>query len=222
MTRRFVLALDQGTTSTRCLVFDSQGQMVSIAQLEHHQHYPQPGWVEHDALEIWALARRVILQALSDVEAEAAEVVGLGITNQRETTVIWDRTTGIPVHRAIVWQDTRTADLLARFAAEMPEAEIRSRTGLPLATYFSAPKVRWLLEARPELREGLESGRLVFGTIDTWLVWNMTGGVHGGRHLTDATNASRTMLMDLDSLSWDPELLALARLPAVALPEIVP
>jgi glycerol kinase len=220
--RRLVLALDSGTTSTRCLVFDAQGQMVSIAQREHHQHYPQPGWVEHDALEIWALAQKVVLQALADVGAGPAEVVGLGITNQRETTVVWDRTTGVPVHRAIVWQDTRTADLLTTFAAELGEAEIRARTGLPLATYFSAPKIRWLVEADPALQDGLATGRLLFGTIDTWLVWNMTGGVRGGQHLTDPTNASRTMLMDLDTVAWDPELLALARLPAAAVPEIRP
>jgi len=220
VTARYVAALDQGTTSTRCMLFDREGRMVSLAQREHRQHYPRSGWVEHDAAAIWGIVRRILPQALADAGADADQVVGLGITNQRETTVIWDRHTGTPVHNAIVWQDTRTADLLPQIAAELDPATIQARCGLPLVTYFSGPKLRWLLEQDESLQERAERGDLLFGTMDSWLVWNLTGGVDGGLHVTDVTNASRTMLMNLETLDWDDQLLACMRVPRVMLPEI--
>lgn len=219
---RYVAALDQGTTSTRCMLFDREGRMVSLAQREHHQHYPRAGWVEHDPLEIWDIVCRVMPEALADAGASADQVVGLGITNQRETTVVWDRHTGRPVHNAIVWQDTRSSAVLPAVAADMAEAEIQDRSGLPLVTYFSGPKVRWLLDSSPSLRKRAERGDLLFGTMDSWLVWNLTGGVSGGAHVTDVTNASRTMLMNLGTLDWDPELLAAMRVPRAMLPSIRP
>ncbi|MFE6508219.1 glycerol kinase GlpK [Nocardioides sp. NPDC057767] len=219
---RYVAALDQGTTSTRCMLFDREGRMVSLAQREHHQHYPRAGWVEHDPMEIWDIVRRVVPEALADAGASPSQVVGLGITNQRETTVVWDRHTGRPVHNAIVWQDTRSSAVLPAVAADMDEAEIQARSGLPLVTYFSGPKVRWLLDSSPSLRSRAERGDLMFGTMDSWLVWNLTGGVSGGAHVTDVTNASRTMLMNLGTLDWDPELLAAMRVPRAMLPAIRP
>ncbi|MEU6133313.1 glycerol kinase GlpK [Nocardioides sp. NPDC047086] len=222
----YVAALDQGTTSTRCMLFDREGRMVSLAQREHHQHYPRAGWVEHDPMEIWDIVCRVLPEALADAGASVDQVVGLGITNQRETTVVWDRHTGRPVHHAIVWQDTRSSSVLPAVAADMPEEEIQARSGLPLVTYFSGPKVRWLLDSSPSLRERAERGDLLFGTMDSWLVWNLTGGpangTSGGVHVTDVTNASRTMLMNLGTLDWDPELLAAMRVPRAMLPEIRP
>jgi glycerol kinase len=220
MTARYVAALDQGTTSTRCMLFDHEGRMVSLAQQEHRQHYPRAGWVEHDPAEIWRIVRRIIPQALDDAGVQPTQVVGLGITNQRETTVVWDRHTGEPVHNAIVWQDTRTADLLPHIADEIDPQEIQSRSGLPLVTYFSGPKLRWLLEGDEALRERAERGDLLFGTMDTWLTWNLTGGRNGGVHVTDVTNASRTMLMNLETLDWDDQLLACMRVPRQTLPEI--
>ncbi len=222
MTSHYVAALDQGTTSTRCIVYDRQGRLVAVAQREHRQFYPRPGWVEHDAAEIWDVVRRVVPEALADAGVDSGQVVGLGVTNQRETTVVWDRHTGKPVSRAIVWQDTRTAALLPDIAAELSEEEIKARSGLPLASYFSGSKLRWLLEQDPALRERAETGDLLFGTMDSWLVWNLTGGVDGGRHVTDATNASRTMLMNLETLDWDDDLLSCMRVPRSMLPEIVP
>lgn len=221
MTARFVAALDQGTTSTRCILFDQRGRMVSVAQREHRQHYPRAGWVEHDASEIWNIVQRILRQALSDVGAQPDQVLGLGITNQRETTVVWDRHTGEPVHRAIVWQDTRTADVLDEIALELPGKRVQEISGLPLVPYFSGAKLRWLLDRDENLRRRAERGEVLFGTIDTWLVWNLTGGVDGGRHVTDVTNASRTMMMNLETLDWDEELLNLLRVPRVMLPEIV-
>ncbi len=220
MTARYVAALDQGTTSTRCMLFDREGRMVSHAQKEHRQHYPRSGWVEHDAAEIWRIVRRIVPQALADAGVEPTQVVGLGITNQRETTVVWDRHTGEPVHNAIVWQDTRTADLLPKIAADLDPQEIQARCGLPLVTYFSGPKLRWLLEWDELLRERAERGDLLFGTMDTWLAWNLTGGTAGGLHVTDVTNASRTMLMNLQTLDWDDRLLESMRVPRAMLPEI--
>ncbi|OKH65356.1 glycerol kinase [Mycobacterium sp. SWH-M1] len=220
MTARYVAALDQGTTSTRCMLFDREGRMVSLAQKEHRQHYPRAGWVEHDATEIWGIVRRIVPQALADAGVEPEQVVGLGITNQRETTVVWDRHTGKPVHNAIVWQDTRTADLLPKIAAHLDPQEIQARCGLPLVTYFSGPKLRWLLERDESLRDRSARGDLLFGTIDTWLVWNLTGGTSGGLHVTDVTNASRTMLMNLETLEWDDRLLEAMQVPRVMLPEI--
>lgn len=222
MTERYVAALDQGTTSSRCLLFDGQGRLVSLAQRQHHQHFPQSGWVEHDALEIWEIVRRLVPEALSNAGAAPEQVVALGVTNQRETTVVWDRHTGRPVAPAIVWQDTRTAELLQSLCENLDAATVYERTGLPAATYFSGPKLRWILDSDPSLRDRAERGDLLFGTMDTWLVWNLTGGVDGGLHVTDVTNASRTMLMDLRTLSWDPELLACMGVPAAMLPEIRP
>ena len=217
-----VAALDQGTTSTRCMLFDAGGQMVSIAQREHRQYFPQPGWVEHDAAEIWSIACKVISLALRDADVEPAQLAAIGVTNQRETTVVWDRHTGVPVQRAIVWQDTRTALMLPELAAQLDPAVVQKRTGLPLATYFSGPKLRWILAAHPELADRAVSGDLLFGTMDSWIVWNLTGGAQGGAHLTDVTNASRTLMMDLETLQWDPELLEWLGIPAAMLPEIRP
>jgi len=231
VTERYVAALDQGTTSTRCMLFDRQGRLVSIAQREHHQYFPRPGWVEHDAAEIWSIVRKVVPQALTDAGVDASQVVALGVTNQRETTVIWNRHTGVPIGRAIVWQDTRTSGLLARMATEIDPADVLARTGLPMATYFSGPKLRWLLDRDQELRPAAERGDLLFGTMDCWITWNLTGGPGGGAagpasppglHVTDVTNASRTMLMDLETLDWDDDLLALCGVPRAMLPQIRP
>ena len=226
-TQRLVAALDQGTTSTRCMLFDRRGRMVSIAQREHQQFYPHPGWVEHDAAEIWSIVRRIVPQALDDAGVSPAEVVALGVTNQRETSVLWNRHTGVPVGRAIVWQDTRTTEVLARFADRIGAATIGERTGLPLANYFSAAKLRWMLDRDPSVAAAAESGDLLFGTMDSWITWNLSGGPGGagqpaGAHVTDVTNASRTMLMNLDTLDWDDRLLAAMDIPRVVLPEIRP
>ncbi len=222
MKGRYVAALDQGTTSTRCMLFDSHGQMIALTQREHRQYYPRPGWVEHDAAEIWDIVREILPRTLQDAGVGAEQVVGLGITNQRETTVVWDRHTGAPAHRAVVWQDVRTAELLPTVVEGLGAATVQERTGLPLSTYSSGPKLRWLLENDASLRARADRGDLLFGTIDTWLAWNLTGGVDGGQHVTDPTNASRTMLMDLDTLDWDEELLAAMRVPRAMLPTIVP
>ncbi len=219
---RYVAALDQGTTSTRCILFDEHGRLVSVAQKQHRQYYPQPGWVEHDAAEIWGITKLVVAQALSDAEATADDVAALGITNQRETVVLWDRFTGVPVNRAIVWQDTRTASLLPRIERALGADEIRQKTGLPLVNYFSGPKMMWMLENVPGLRHRAEAGDILFGTMDCWLTWNLTGGVDGGIHVTDVTNASRTMLMNLRTLDWDPDLLTAMSVPPSMLPTIRP
>ena len=218
MTASYVAAIDQGTTSTRCLLFDHQGRMVSVAQRQHHQSYPRPGWVEHDAEEIWQITCELVPQALADAGVTPDQVAGLGVTNQRETTVVWDRATGRPVAPAIVWQDTRTSGHLDELTGHLDEAELTRRTGLPLSPYPSGPKLRWILDSDPAIRERAERGELLFGTMDTWLVWKLTGGLH----VTDATNASRTLMMDLETLTWDPELLEAMRVPAAMLPEIRP
>ena len=220
MVQRYVMSIDQGTTSTRCILFDARGRLVSVAQREHQQHFPRPGWVEHDAAEIWRNVSRIVPQALADAGATAGQVAGLGIANQRETTVLWDRRTGVPIGRAIVWQDTRTDGMLDQLAREPGAERVRELCGLPLATYFSAPRLRWLLERTPGLRERAERGEVLFGTIETWLIWNLTGGAEGGVHVTDVTNASRTMLMNLRTLSWDDELLEFFDVPRAMLPEI--
>jgi glycerol kinase len=220
MTERYVAALDQGTTSTRCILFDQHGRMVALAQREHRQYYPRSGWVEHDATEIWRAVQRVLPQALANGGVDADQVLALGITNQRETTVVWDRRTGIPAYHAIVWQDTRTTELLRPIEAELGADDILDRSGLPLVTYFSGPRLRWLLEGDRELRARADRGDLLFGTMDSWLVWNLTGGADGGVHVTDVTNASRTMMMNLETLDWDDELLAAMRVPRSMLPEI--
>jgi glycerol kinase len=217
---RYVGAIDQGTTSTRLIVFDAGGGIVSVAQREHAQIMPQPGWVEHDAGEIWTNTRAVIAEALEKRGLAPSALAAVGITNQRETTVLWDRATGQPVHNALVWMDTRTDQLVAEFAADGGQDRLRGKTGLPLATYFSALKLKWLLDTVPRARERAAAGELLFGNIDTWLAWNLTGGVGGGIHITDVTNASRTQLMDLATLDWDDEILALFDIPRACLPAI--
>ena len=221
MPARYLAAIDQGTTSTRFMVFDHAGRIVTTAQQEHQQVYPRPGWVEHDAQEIWQCVRAVIAAGLQDGRVTPHDIVALGVTNQRETTVVWDRKTGEPLCNAIVWQDTRTHDLCKRFATQGVEPWLRARVGLPLATYFSGPKLTWILENIPGVRVKAEKGDALFGTIDTWLIWNLTGGVRGGIHVTDVTNASRTMLMDLRTLEWDEEILRLFNIPRAMLPEIL-
>ncbi|MEU8529393.1 MULTISPECIES: glycerol kinase GlpK [Streptomyces] len=220
MTDSYVAAIDQGTTSSRCIVFDQDGAIVAVDQREHEQIFPRPGWVEHDAAEIWERVQGVVAGALERAGLRADQLSALGITNQRETTVLWDRATGRPVHHAIVWQDTRTAALCAELGGADGQDRFRDATGLPLASYFSGPKAAWLLDKVPGLRERAERGEIAFGTIDTWLIWNLTGGVDGGVHVTDVTNASRTMLMNLERLEWDPEILDAMRIPAAILPEI--
>ncbi|MDH3261003.1 MAG: glycerol kinase GlpK [Acidimicrobiia bacterium] len=218
----YVGALDQGTTSTRFMVFNHSGQVVSAYQEEHKQIFPQPGWVEHDAAEIWDRSRLVIDKGLERGGLRPSDLVSVGITNQRETVVVWERSTGKPIHNAIVWQDTRTAGLCNELAAQGGPDRFRSQTGLPLATYFSGPKVSWLLDHLEGARSRAESGELLFGTIDSWELWNLTGGPSGGRHLTDVTNASRTLLMNLATLDWDDDLLGAVGVPRAMLPEIHP
>ncbi|MFC5746534.1 glycerol kinase GlpK [Actinomadura rugatobispora] len=220
MTERYVMSIDQGTTSTRCILFDHRGRLVSVAQREHRQHFPKPGWVEHDALEIWRNLERIAPEALAQAGAAPAQIAAVGIANQRETTVLWDRLTGIPIGRAIVWQDTRTDALVEEMARTPGSDLVPERTGLPLATYFSAPRVRWLLDHVPGLRERAERGEVLFGTMESWLIWNLTGGVDGGVHVTDVTNAGRTLLMDLKTLDWDDELLAFFGVPRAMLPTV--
>ena len=213
-----VLALDQGTTSSRALVFDEAGTVLAVAQREFRQIYPRPGWVEHDPLEIWESQRDVAREALAAVAA--GDIAAIGITNQRETVILWERATGRPVANAIVWQDRRTADGCERLAREGLTPLFRYKTGLVLDPYFSGTKLAWLLDNVPGARAEAEAGRLAFGTVDTWLIWNLTGGPHGGRHVTDASNASRTLLYDLRSGDWDDELLAALRIPRAVLPEV--
>jgi glycerol kinase len=215
VTHEYVAAIDQGTTSSRCIVFDADGTVVSVAQREHRQIFPRPGWVEHDAEEIWANVEFVIREALAVESITADQIAAVGITNQRETTLVWERDSGRPVHHAIVWQDTRTEAQLRRFDAAFGEKNFRERTGLPLAEYFAGSKLAWLLENVDGLRERADRGEVLFGTMDSWLIWKLTG-----RHLTDVTNASRTLLMNLQTLDWDPEILAALDLPAAMLPEI--
>ncbi|MCA9965219.1 MAG: glycerol kinase GlpK [Anaerolineales bacterium] len=218
----YVAAIDQGTTSTRCMIFDRSGSVVSIDQKEHQQIYPQPGWVEHDALEIWQRTEEVIRGAMGKTAVSPHEIAAIGITNQRETTLVWDRHTGKPYYNAIVWQDTRTDKICAALAKEGGQDRFRARVGLPLATYFSGPKIRWILDNVPGVAEAAERGDAIFGNMDTWLIWNLTGGINGGSHVTDVTNASRTMLMNLQTLDWDDEILSIMGIPAAMLPRIVP
>ena len=213
-------ALDQGTTSTRFMVFDHHGQVVAVDQKEHEQIYPKPGWVEHDANEIWERSQEVIQGALSKADLSASDLAAVGITNQRETTLVWDRNTGEPVHNAIVWQDTRTDQICNELAADGGQDRFRAKVGLPIATYFSGPKVKWILDNVEGARARAEAGDLVFGNIDSWCIWNLTGGTNGGVHVTDVTNASRTMLMDLATLAWDDGILATMGIPKSMLPEI--
>ncbi|MCC3326555.1 glycerol kinase GlpK [Nocardia abscessus] len=222
MKQRYVLAIDQGTTSTRCILFDQRARLVGVAQRPHRQHHPQPGWAEQDALEIWRNVERIVPQALRDSGVTADRIVALGIANQRETTVVWDRRTGTPIGRAIVWQDMRTEELVGELERKPGADRIRERCGLPLAGYFAAPRLRWMLDSVPGLRERAERGEVLFGTMETWLIWNLTGGPDGGLHRTDVTNASRTLLMNLSTLSWDDELLEFFGIPARMLPRIQP
>lgn len=218
---KYIGAIDQGTTSTRCIVFDQAGTIVASAQKEHAQIYPQPGWVEHAPLEIARNTQEVIAGALATAKLDARQLVALGITNQRETTVIWDRRSGEPLHNALVWQDTRVDPLVAYYATEGGKDRFRATTGLPLASYFSGLKLKWLLDNVPGARAKAHAGDLLFGTVDTWLLWNLTGGARGGLHVTDVTNASRTQLMCLESLQWDDELLRIFDIPRAVLPRIV-
>jgi glycerol kinase len=217
---KYSAALDQGTTSSRAMIFDHGGQVVAVSQKEHEQIYPKPGWVEHDPKEVWARCQEVIDEAMEAAGASRDDIAALGITNQRETAVVWDRTTGEPIHNAIVWQDTRTDKLVEELGGEVGADRFRDTVGLPLATYFSSPKVRWILDNVDGAREKAEAGDLVFGNMDTWCLWNLTGGVDGGLHITDVTNASRTMLMDLKTLSWDESIADAIGVPMSMLPEI--
>lgn len=217
---RYTAAIDQGTTSTRFIVFDEHGSIIAVDQKEHRQIFPQPGWVEHDALEIWQRTREVIQGALQKFPITPADISAVGITNQRETTVVWNRFTGQPYGNAIVWQDTRTAELCTELAQNGGQDRFRPLVGLPLATYFSGPKIRWMLDHTPDLQVAAERGEALFGNIDTWLVWNLTGGPRGGLHITDVTNASRTMLMNINTLDWDSSILDLLGIPRSMLPTI--
>ncbi|WP_067535115.1 glycerol kinase GlpK [Nocardia crassostreae] len=218
---RYVAAIDQGTTSTRAMIFDHAGTVIAVDQREHTQIFPRAGWVEHDPAEIWENTRAVVAGALAKGDLTAADIAAVGITNQRETTVVWDRATGEPVYNAIVWQDTRTdriADELGQLGGG--QERYRDKTGLPLATYFSGPKIKWILDNVEGARERAEAGELAFGNMDTWILWNMTGGTDGGVHATDPTNASRTLLMDLETLQWDAEIAAEMTVPLSLLPDI--
>jgi glycerol kinase len=216
---KHVVAIDQGTTSTRAIVFNHAGSVVATGQLEHEQVFPRAGWVEHDPAEIWANTREVIGQALSRADITRHDVVAVGVTNQRETAVVWDRATGEPIYNAIVWQDTRTQPIVDRLA-DGDVNRYRQKTGLPLSTYFAGTKIVWILENVEGARERAEKGELLFGTTDTWVIWNLSGGPDGGEHVTDVTNASRTLLMDLETLDWDDELLAAFDIPRSMLPRI--
>lgn len=215
-------AIDQGTTSSRFIIFDEFGGIASVAQKEHAQIFPQPGWVEHDPAEILRNVRATIAEALIDAGLRTADLAAVGITNQRETTVLWNRRTGQPLHNAIVWQDTRVSDAVAALAWDGGPDRLRTSTGLPLASYFSALKLQWLLDNVPDARVLAEQGEALFGTIDSYLLWSLTGGPDGGLHLTDVTNASRTQLFDIMTLAWSPDLLDLFRVPPACLPRIVP
>jgi glycerol kinase len=217
---KYVLAIDQGTTSSRAIVFDKAGSIISTGQLEHEQILPQAGWVEHDPKEIWDNTREAIGQALSKANITRHDIEAVGITNQRETAVVWDKNTGVPVYNAIVWQDTRTQPIVDRLAADGGVDRFKAKVGLPLATYFSGTKIVWILENVEGARAKADAGDLLFGTTDSWVLWNLTGGIEGGVHATDVTNASRTMFMDLQTLQWDDEILSLFDVPKSMLPEI--
>jgi glycerol kinase len=218
---KYIAAIDQGTTSTRCMIFDHNGMVISSAQKEHQQIYPAPGWVEHDPLEIWECTQEVIKGAISGKQIGNGIISAIGITNQRETSIIWDKYTGKPFYNAIVWQDTRTKDICDTLTAEESQDRFRDKVGLPLATYFSGPKIKWLLESIDGIREAARGGQALFGNIDSWLIWWLTGGPNGGAHVTDVTNASRTMLMNLKTLQWDEEILGILNIPKNILPRIV-
>lgn len=212
---KYILSIDQGTTSTRCILFDHGGHIVSIDQKEHQQIYPKPGWVEHDALEIWENTQEVIHGALKKANATSTDIAAIGITNQRETALVWEKDTGKPIYNAIVWQDTRTDAICNEIEKDGGQDRFRHKTGLPVATYFSGPKIKWILDSVPSTRERAKKGELLFGNMDTWLIWNLTD-----QHVTDVTNASRTLLMDLKTLDWDKEILDILGIPRAMLPEI--
>ena len=216
----YAAAVDQGTTSSRFMIFDHSGKVVTYDQKEHEQIYPKPGWVEHDPMEIWGAVQSVIAGALAKGAIDPKDIAAVGVTNQRETTVVWNRKTGKPVYNAIVWQDTRTDQICNELAKDGGQDRLRAKVGLPLATYFSGPKVKWILDNVDGARAAADAGDLAFGNIDTWLIWNMTGGVNGGVHVTDVSNASRTMLMNLNTLDWDQEILNLMGIPRSMLPTI--
>jgi glycerol kinase len=219
MTDKYVVAIDQGTTSTRCIVFDRRGQLVSLAQQEHKQYFPRPGWVEHDAMEIWRNVERLAPRVLSRAGISLDQVAAVGIANQRETTVIWDRLTGVPIGRAIIWQDTRTDALVHSLSDSSAASDISEISGLPLATYFSGPRLRWMLDHTPGLQRRAERGEVLCGTMETWLIWNLTGRT---QHVTDVTNASRTMLLDIRSLTWSARALDFFGIPRAMLPTVRP
>lgn len=219
---KYVAAIDQGTTSTRCMIFNHSGEPVGAHQLEHEQIYPKPGWVEHDPMEIWARTQDVVKGAMKAAGITAADLAAVGITNQRETTVVWDKTTGKPLYNAIVWQDTRTDKICKDLEGSVGQNRFRDKVGLPLATYFSGPKVKWMLDNVPAVRAAADAGNALFGNIDTWIIWNLTGGTQGGAHVTDVSNASRTMLMNLDGLRWSESITSTMGIPTSMLPEIRP
>ena len=220
MTQRYIAAIDQGTTSSRCIIFDAKGQIKASAQKEHKQIYPRPGWVEHDAEEIWTNVQWAVTEALKTLSIKPSDLAAVGITNQRETTLLWDKASGKPIHNAIVWQDTRTNRLIQEMGGEEGKDRLRAKTGLPLATYFAGPKIRWLLDHIEGARKKAERGDILFGTMETWIIWKLTHDGTAGRHITDVTNASRTLLMDLETLGWDDDLLATVGVPRPMLPEI--
>jgi len=215
---QYAAAVDQGTTSTRFMVFDHGGQVISVDQKEHEQIYPKPGWVEHDPMEIWQRTQEVVRAGLDKVNAQ--DIAAVGVTNQRETTVVWERSSGRPVYNAIVWQDTRTDQICNELASDGGQDRFRAKTGLPIATYFSGPKIKWILDNVDGARDKAEGGDLLFGNIDTFVIWQLTGGTDGGVHVTDVTNASRTMMMNLETLDWDDEILGILGVPRAMLPEI--
>jgi glycerol kinase len=218
----YIGALDLGTTSNRFILFDHQGQIAGVDQMEHKQIFPKPGWVEHDPLEIWENSRRVIKGAMGKMGITGRDIVAMGITNQRETAVVWDKRTGKPYYNAIVWQCTRTDEICNLLEKEGGQNRFRKKTGLPIATYFSGPKIKWILDNIPEARAAADRGQALFGTIETWIIWQLTGGAAGGAHVTDVSNASRTLLMDLEILAWDDEILKIMGIPRQMLPRIVP
>lgn len=222
MSKKYVAAIDQGTTGTRFMIFNHSGQVVSSAYREHRQIYPQAGWVEHDPLEIWARTQEVVKEALEKAEVDPREISAVGVTNQRETAVIWEKATGQPICNAIVWQCTRTREICQGLLDQGLEKMIQNKTGLVIATYFSGPKIKWILDNLPGLRERAKKGEILFGNIDTWIIWNLTGGSQGGAHITDCSNASRTMLMNLRTLDWDEEILEILDIPRPLLPQIRP
>ena len=219
---KYIGALDLGTTSNRFIIFDHEGRVIGLDQMEHEQIFPKPGWVEHNPMEIWKNTRAVIRGAMGKSGVSGNDLAAIGITNQRETTVMWDKRTGAPYANAIVWQCTRTDEICNRLSTEDGQDRFREKTGLPIATYFSGPKVRWILDNMPEVRNAAEAGNALFGTIETWVIWWLTGGPDGGAHVTDVTNANRTLLMNLDTLQWDAEILDIMGIPPQVLPRIVP